>query len=327
MSAHFRGCHSFCVTILIGAVILGLGQAFPLVVLGKKSSSNTIKKPLLLPKETPLVAIMSSQDLEAMRNGFSSESDTLTSKQLLCVRHGISEANELMSQPGNQWGDPTFRDNPNLIDAYLSETGKLRTQTDLPQQLRNQENLKSFIKDQGVELVLVSPLTRCLQTYIYGVEPVLKECIPNFKSKVPVLAIPLLRERVYTASDTGRKPSILKLEFPSVNFAECEKQHDCWWYKGNVDDSNYVEWRPYGQGQWYAVAGEPEDVFDQRIRDLDEWLLQRKEERILIVSHWGVLRHITKGTEWENAEAKLLLWTYCSKRKTRTVSHHGSDSA
>jgi broad specificity phosphatase PhoE len=322
MCASLRGRGS--VIILLGLFILELVQAFPWIGLGKdcvcKEGTRTLNAFMENRQESDTATT-------TVESSFSSE-NTLINKQLLCVRHGISEANEMMSRPGNQWGEPTFRDDPSLLDARLSETGKIRTQQDLPRQLRQQENLKSFIQEQGVEMVLISPLTRCLQTYMYGVEPVLKECIPDFEAKVPVLAIPLLRERVYTASDTGRPSSILKEEFPSVNFDACEQHHDRWWYGGNLDDSTSLpEWRPFGQGQWYAVPGEPEDVFDQRIRDLDEWLSQRKEKRILIVSHWGVFRHLTNGTEWNNAEAKLLLWTYCSKHKTRTVSHHGNDSA
>jgi broad specificity phosphatase PhoE len=134
------------------------------------------------------------------------------------------------------------------------------------------------------------------------------------------MAVPLLRERVYTASDTGRPWSILEQEFPSIDFDECKRQHDnnrdCWWYTHD-DDNSYQEWRPHGEGQWYAVPGEPEAVFDARIQQLDEWLAQRKETKILIVSHWGVFRHMTKGTEWKNAEAKLLEWEYCHVQKKR----------
>jgi len=150
----------------------------------------------------------------------------------------------------------------------------------------------------------------------------LMEHIDNFQERVPVLAIPLLRERVYTASDTGRPSSILEKEFPSVNFEECKRQHDHWWYNHQGNESDYEEWRPYGDGQWYAVPGEPEVIFDARIKELDEWLSQRKETNILMVTHWGVLRHLTSGTDWQNAEAKLLEWNYCSHSKIRTVFHN-----
>jgi broad specificity phosphatase PhoE len=267
----------------------------------------------------------------------STETKTTKSlKRLLCVRHGISVANEYMSQPGNEWGDPTFKDDPTLVDARLSPSGQIRTSQDLPNQLVNEDGLWSIL--QEIELVLISPLTRCLETYTYGVEPILKKCFDDeqfYETRIPVLAIPLLRERVYTASDTGRPSSVLEKEFPTVNFEECKKlvknqdgpndeegEHHKWWYHGsNDDDEEEEEWRPHGDGQWYAAPGEPEDVFDLRIKELDEWLSQRHETNILMVTHWGVLRHLTSGTEWNNGEAKLLEWEYCSHSKSRRVSH------
>ncbi len=284
-------------------------------------------------------------------------------KELLCVRHGVSLANEFI---GNRWGSPSFRDDPNLIDAPLSETGIQNGRTKLAEQLLHQDDLRSFLvgnankttsgsdikgdaEDGGVELVLISPLTRCLQTYVYGVEPVLSELlkkqdsvgIDDFndgdaiytnhnslsrsKLPIPVLALPLLRERVYTVSDTGRPTLVLEKEFPSIDFSECHKSRnerqgsngggddDIWWYTGKIrgngsetTDDEYEEWRPHGQGQWYAVPGEPKVLFERRIEELKEWLFQRKENKILIVAHWELLRSLSGGTKWKNSEAKII---------------------
>ena len=241
-------------------------------------------------------------------------------KRLLCIRHGISIANEHMKQPGNQWGDSTFHDDNTMVDARLSETGKMKTRQHLQQQLMNEPDLREFLSN--VELILISPLTRCLETYTHGVEPILKSQISNFAEQIPVMAVPLLRERVYTSSDTGRSYTILEKEFPTISFDEC--RHDCWWYTGQNDDENetYIEWRPYGQGQHYAVPGETISIFDQRMKELDIWLSQRNESNILVVSHWGVLRHFTNGVEWDNAEAKIINWSYCpiSNQRQSTIS-------
>ncbi len=294
-------------------------------------------------------------------------------KELLCVRHGVSLANEFI---GKRWGSPSFRDDPNLIDAPLSATGVNATRTNLPQQLLHQDDLRSFLvgnrsnrtnrsnttsdaSDDGVELVLISPLTRCLQTYAYGVEPVLMELLTDqdgemssdfadqnareknakklsrSKLPIPVLATPLLRERVYTVSDTGRPTSILEKEFPSVDFSECHKfrierqgsngnvDDDIWWYTGKetsvggneseIIDGDYKEWRPHGQGQWYAVPGEPKVVFERRVKELKEWLLKRKETKILIVAHWELLRSLSGGSKWKNSEAKIITLLPSSK--------------
>lgn len=262
--------------------------------------------------------------------------------ELLCIRHGVSLANEFI---GNRWGSPSFRDDPNLVDAALSKNGIQLTKTELPKQLLQQDEFKSFLmrtknettnsNNGGVELVLISPLTRCLQTYVYGVEPVLRKLLneqddfqndndsQRRKLPIPVLAHPLLRERVYTASDTGRPVAVLEEEFPSIDFSECHKArkkrkgvegkndaNDIWWYTGldenGTIDQDYKEWRPHGQGQWYAVPGEPAAVFEKRMEELKNWLFQRKETKILLVTHWGVLRYLSDGVRWENSEAKII---------------------
>ncbi|KAG7350018.1 histidine phosphatase superfamily branch 1 protein [Nitzschia inconspicua] len=282
-------------------------------------------------------------------------------KRLLCIRHGISVANEWMQQPGNQWGDATFCDDPTLVDAKLSETGRLTSQTVLQRQLNDNPLLHKTL--QQVELILVSPLTRCLETFQYGVEPLLLNNNNNnhnsnshddnnsnnngrsSSSTIPTLAVPLICERVYTISDTGRSVGVLKQEFPHINFDECCPSEP-WWYTGqqqesrsdettltttnatttttnttNTNPDSYKEWRPFGQGQWYAVPGEPLQVFEERLQRFDEWLAKRPETTILIVAHWGVLRHLAhEQDEWTNAEAKVLDWEYCTESLTRTVA-------
>lgn len=228
-------------------------------------------------------------------------------KKLLCIRHGISVANEYMSQFGNTWGESTFRDDPSLVDAPLSNNGMKQVQTQLQTQLQNE--YVEFLQNQ-VELIVVSPLTRCLQTYEYGVLPVLKELsLLKKEPQINTLALPLMAERVYTASDTGRDVSILANEFPSVNFSEyCTSKESCWWY--TTEYPEIEEWRPYGQGQWYAVPGEPEEVFSRRMKSFDEWIQNRPETNIVLVAHWGIFHHLTDGVEWDNGEGKMLQWKY-----------------
>jgi broad specificity phosphatase PhoE len=253
-------------------------------------------------------------DVAAASEELPTSTSSLARKKLLCVRHGISVANEFMRQPGNQWGEPTFRDDGKM-DAPLSKAGRQKTQEVLPQQL--QTEFSDFLDE--VELVIISPLTRCLETYQYGAETELKHHIKN--KGIPVLAVPLLCERVYTASDTGRPASTLTEEFPGVDFSECPSNADTkqWWYSDQYPESE--EWRPHGQGQSYAVPGEPKEVFEKRMEHLDEWIWNRPERNILMVAHWGVLRHLTSGTEWQNAEAKMLEWSFCSIRNSTVVAH------
>ena len=57
------------------------------------------------------------------------------------------------------------------------------------------------------------------------------------------------------------------------------------------------------------------------MKELDAYLAARPETHILLVAHWGVLRHLTKGMEWKNAEAKILQHTFCPIQKTSIVQH------
>jgi broad specificity phosphatase PhoE len=244
-------------------------------------------------------------------SNISSDDDEPTTKRLLCIRHAKSVANEFMAQPGNTWGEATFSDDANLRDAPLSETGIQQCVDSLHFQLKDE--FVEFLEQ--VELVVCSPLTRCLETFTKGVEPKLRQYHGD-KKKIPLLAVPYLTERIYTASDTGSHISDLQTKFPSVDFSECPNG---WWYSQEYPESE--EWRPYGQGQWYAVPGEPSAHFEERMLILDQWIRNRPERNILLVAHWGVLRHLTSGTEWENAQGKLLEWKYHPSSGESVVSH------
>jgi len=224
---------------------------------------------------------------------------TSNKKILYGVRHGTSLANEWMSRDGNRWGDATFRDDPALVDASLSDKGR-------EQAAELAANLSTVDWLSDIELIAVSPLTRCIETWKYGVHPALEKILKSggqSQRKPVVMALPLLTERVYTASDIGRPIAELKQQYPELDWKEAEEiangsRNGSWWYLPDEEDSKEPEWRPFGQGQWYAVAGEPSSVFEKRMSRLDEWLRRRHETRILLVTHWGVLRHWTgKGVD------------------------------
>ena len=218
------------------------------------------------------------------------------------IRHGTSVSNEWMTGD-NEWGAPTFNDSFNVRDAPLSAAGVAQA-TALSTQL-----VDAAWIDQ-IELIVVSPLTRCLQTYQHAVHPMVANLNSSRPRPIPVLVHPLLAERVYCVSEMGRSVAQLQYEFPSlVDWSDWSPDYDpCdWWYNGaaseSMDPSDDVveEWRPYGQGQVYCAAGEPKTVFTQRMEALREWLRQRPERHILTVSHWGVYKHFT-GAELSNCE-------------------------
>ncbi len=284
-------------------------------------------------------------------------------KRLILIRHGMSTANEYMDQPGNQWGDPTFTDDPNLVDAPLSSRGVQQAQ-DLCRRIRHGEEndvLGSILKHHHPDniLVVTSPLTRCIQTLDIGVLPNIRkeddnESLPtsannddhhNEKSiqdntmtntnEVNIIVQPLARERVYTASDTGRPIHILQQEYPHLDFESCFSKEEIesqipWWYhhhvhhdqndnnmeEDEIKNENYPiekhqqpwkeEWRPHGDGQWYAVPGEPIEVFHQRMIELFHWMKSRKERTIILVCHWAVIRWLTGDEDVKNCQVKEL---------------------
>ena len=208
------------------------------------------------------------------------------------IRHGRSLGNDLMDQPGNRWGDPEFRDDASLLDASLSEVGV--------RQAQELSSLAGGLQDMAkVELVVVSPLTRTLQTMQHAV-------LPQLPNDVPIIVHPLSTERVYTASDTGRRVSELRAEFDDsrINF-DLVAEDTNWWFH---TDNPSADWRPCDAQQWYAVPGEPQDVFEARLDKFEEWLATRPEKYICLVSHWAVLRHLTGGTNFGNCEAQWIKW-------------------
>jgi glucosyl-3-phosphoglycerate phosphatase len=223
---------------------------------------------------------------------------------ILLIRHGRSLGNDMMDEPGNQWGDPQFRDDENLIDSNLSSRGVQQAQA-LGQSLSQQD----FDK---LELIIVSPLTRALQTMTLAM-------LPRLPKHVPIIVHPLSTERVYTASDTGRPVAQLKSEFQDsrINF-DFIPEDENWWFH---TETAGPEWRPCDAQQWYAVPGEPEDVFEARLEKFEDWLSTRPEQNICLVSHWAVLRHLTGGSDFENCEAQWITWQRKHKLNVRSDEH------
>jgi broad specificity phosphatase PhoE len=245
----------------------------------------------------------------------SSSSDTTTTKEknvkkiIYCVRHGQSISNALWERPGQAWGGVNYNDyDSNVRDPSLTALGRAQAAQVLLQ--------PPIINDDKVELIVVSPLTRCLETLHYSN---VLDWIPNTTptptttrrtNPPPVIVLPLATERVYSVSETGRSKSILRAALPPAATQNWDWSHvpddndenECWWYTGTTSDNNdvddddidYEEWRPHGQGQIYAVPGEPMGFFRRRMEKLRHWLVEHRPEKcILLVTHWGVIRYLS----------------------------------
>jgi len=294
-------------------ITIGITYAFPM--------SN---KDMKVSKPAPVLTLKAQAPEQTQGDtplSLATDTDTTTNMNLLMIRHGRSLGNDMMDQPGNRWGDPHFKDDATLRDAPLSERG-IQQAVELGQSLPQHEIDK-------LELIVVSPLTRALQTMQHAI-------LSKLPNHIPIVVHPLLTERVYTLSDTGRRVEELKADFtdPRINF-DLFVQEDCddkWWFHMDSDAGETTtttgrineEWRPCDAHQWYATPGEPHDVFEARLEKLQHWISLRSEQNICVVSHWAVLQHLTDGDTFENCEARWIPCENCEARWStpRTLRPH-----
>jgi len=295
------------------------------------SSQNKTKKLILIRHGLSL----SNEDMDRPGNRWGDPTfiDDASLVDTLLSEKGISQAASLRHKLRHRFviggGSSSIRDNDGAIDNNDPNGNGDHDQSNA---IQVDDNL----------LVVTSPLTRCIQTMNIGVLPnivlsdnnvtvdqvdklannkkVSKELNSNLNLNlnVKVLVQPLARERVYTASDTGRGVKELKKLFPHLDFDTCFQEDpsvdgEKWWYThtsdNDIDSQNnerpYEEWRPYGDGQYYAVPGEPEYVFNQRMVRLFNWIKSREEQTIILVCHWAVILWLT-GEEVGNCDVKEL---------------------
>ncbi|GMI82757.1 hypothetical protein HRI_001945000 [Hibiscus trionum] len=140
---------------------------------------------------------------------------------------------------------------------------------------------RKYVRESGlldkIELVIVSPMSRTLQTAvgIFGGENQpdrldvthveMDEISTTFKSRPPIIAYELCRERMgkYECDKRG-SISQYRSRFPAVDFSLIENEDD-------------VLWDPNERETFEAVKA--------RAIKFIKWLWERKEEEIAVVSH------------------------------------------
>jgi broad specificity phosphatase PhoE len=210
-------------------------------------------------------------------------------KKVTFLRHGCTYMNEYLGgkDGGKRFGSPDFSDvfdheeqRRKYHDSPLSPLGRSQATT-----LGSHKIPPSFIRN--CELVVVSPLTRALQTFEMGVRPHFTD---DQHRDVAIVAHPAAAERLYLISDVGQSVVQLREKYPHIDFESGWnsrlKEEDAWWYQPNGD---YEEWRPTGKGQRYACPGEPYEVFNIRMSQFYHWLNERTESNIVVVCHHGVI--------------------------------------
>jgi broad specificity phosphatase PhoE len=147
------------------------------------------------------------------------------------------------------------RADPKWRDAPLSEEG-----------LGQAQRLRREVASLGVELVVISPLSRALQTALAAFEGL----------GIPLLVQPLAREWLYTYCDVGRPRAELEACFPGLDFAHLA---EVWWYEAAGGHEGWAE--------------EPVGHVVLRIRQLVSWLEARPERSIAVVGHSALFEKMT----------------------------------
>jgi glucosyl-3-phosphoglycerate phosphatase len=177
------------------------------------------------------------------------------SKTVHLIRHGQSQFNAAF--------DSIARVDPMIFDPHLTDLGIAQAQA-----------LAEPKRWAGVELVVVSPLTRAIQTA--------KQAFAGHTAPWHVEA--LHREKCDHSGDIGRRRAALQADFPELGFDHLD---DPWWHHDPK--------RPD------AIAQEPEVLLLARVSAFRTWLGARPETEIAVVGH-GTFLHRLTGVAFKNCE-------------------------
>jgi broad specificity phosphatase PhoE len=177
---------------------------------------------------------------------------SLTATKRVCfVRHGQGAHNRSIKN----WG---------MVDPELTPEGE-------QQVAELNRKMQPYLSD--VELIVVSPLTRAMQTATGG----LAGC------SAPYALLPILRERLGAPCDTGRTKSELVRCFPRIlSWEGIDEMPEVWW------------------------STETEYDLLERVDLLKAWISARPEQVIAVVGHGGLIQRILGyhlhncGFEWVN---------------------------
>ncbi|OAL53706.1 hypothetical protein IQ07DRAFT_584343 [Pyrenochaeta sp. DS3sAY3a] len=189
--------------------------------------------------------------------------------------------------------------NYDLRDAVLTEVGKAQCRL-----------LKSKFPYHGkIDIIFASPLRRTIQTAALSFGPALQ------RQEVPFVLLPILQEVSNVGCDVGiaKDEEDLK-QIISGLFEKDELDFDI----SKVDASAVTEgWNNKEGGYWAYEKG----AISKRAADLRNWLFQRSEAEIVLVTHGAFAHFLTEdwdvddpmiGTAYKNAEHREFLFTTTS---------------
>jgi broad specificity phosphatase PhoE len=191
-------------------------------------------------------------------------------RRILAVRHGESEWNVLRRAHPSE--DERYHPRMHKVDCSVTVLGK---------QQGKEAGVALAKEFPSVDLFLISPLRRALQTASYILE--------SYPSAPRVQINKDATEIMLDPCDIGSPPTVLAAEFPDWDFSNLE---DCWWYGGKSPDET-LEWMTQRQGL------EIEEQTEKRIACMKAYLRERKESTIVVVCHsetiWWLTSEVKNG--------------------------------
>jgi len=197
------------------------------------------------------------------------------SKTIIVIRHGESEWNATPRPDREQWYFKQLEaaeqeaHNSKLLgcrlrDARMTAKGKAQCE-----ELRKLLIQLEAVKHLKPEIVVVSPLTRALET---------ASIVFPDSAEVPIKLFPGMQEHVVNICDVGRPVSALQQEFPKLDFSQLQEH---WWT--------------------VPMSKETPQSLQTRITAFHNYLRSLPQQVIVLVGHGHFLRELLKGTPAESA--------------------------
>ncbi|CAF1181558.1 unnamed protein product [Didymodactylos carnosus] len=170
-----------------------------------------------------------------------SKSSSRLGKTLYLIRHGQSTSNRDYCE------DDSYRDAP-LSDKGIAQAKAIVRELELEQ----------------IELILVSPLTRALQTCTNAIG------IYAQTKHIPVIVLPQISEIISTYYSCGRKRDDIEKQFPTFDWSNVPEDKKWWW-------------------PFETKGSETHTHVTERIAETKRFISTRQEKRIAVFSHGDFL--------------------------------------
>ncbi|TMW66400.1 hypothetical protein Poli38472_004165 [Pythium oligandrum] len=189
----------------------------------------------------------------------------MTDKQLYCIRHGESQFNEWRTR--SLWTFSwIYERDPMILDPRLSAKGE-------QQVAKLYELIQSKNLHEKVEVIVVSPLTRAIQTAAGGFKD----------ATIPYQVEPSCREYLDTSSDIGRAADEISRDFQALSL-DVSALEEYWWVRPHlrVDETIVKVPKTY---QEVLRLRETSAQLDERIKEFITKLVSMPQQHIAVVGH------------------------------------------